>query len=443
MGIKLSEHFGYTKLLKFTFPTIIMMIFNSLYGIVDGIFVSNFAGSDAFAAVNIVWPLIMVFSALGYMIGTGGSALVSKKLGEKEKETANRYFSMLLYFDIVMGIIISIGGYFIIRPIAELIGAEGDILEYGVTYGKILLIPLTPYILQKTFQSFLVAAERPKLGLIITVIAGITNMIFDFILIYVLKMGIVGAAIATGLSQCVGGLVPLVFFMCDNGTQFRLIKTSFEMKPIGKACLNGLSEMMMMMSLSIVNTLYNYQLMRITGSSGIVAYGIIQYVCYTFECFFTGYSNGSAPIISFHFGAKNTDELKNLFKRGIVIVFLSSILLFSSAEILAPFLTRIFVGYDEELYNMSVPAVRIYSILFLITGYNIFASSLFTGLNNGIVSAVISLSRTLIFETTMIFVLPLIFGIYGIWMAVSVAEGITLLVTFTLLILNRKKYRYF
>jgi len=444
MAIKLSEHFNYKKLLKFTFPTIIMMIFNSLYSIVDGIFISNFAGSDALAAVNIIWPIIIILSAIGFMIGSGGSALASKVLGENEKEKANKYFSMLIYFDIIMSIIISIGGRFLIKPICELIGAKGNVLEYSITYGNILFFTITPFILQKTFQSFLVAAERPKFGLVVTVIAGVTNMLFDFLLIYVFKLGIKGAAIATGISQCIGGFVPLVFFMYkNNGTHYHLIKTKLEIKPIWKACLNGLSEMMMLMSLSIVNTLYNYQLLRMAGSGGIVAYGVIQYVCYIFECFFSGYSNGSAPIVSFHYGAKNIDELKNLFKRGLVIIFTSSLILFSSAEILAPFLTKIFVSYDKNLYDMSLTAVRIYSIIFLITGYNVFGSSIFTSLNNGIVSAIISVSRTMIFETTMIFVLPIFFGLNGIWMAVSVAEGITLIVTLILFLLNRKKYQYF
>ncbi|ORX63819.1 mate-domain-containing protein [Anaeromyces robustus] len=444
MAIKLSEHFNYKKLLKFTFPTIIMMIFNSLYSIVDGIFISNFAGSDALAAVNIVWPIIMVFTGIGYMVGSGGSALVSKTLGEDKKEKANKYFSILIYFDILMGIIISIIGRFLLRPISVLIGAKDNVLEYGIIYGNILLFTITAFILQKTFQSFLVAAERPKFGLIITVMAGVTNMFLDFLLIFVFKLGIKGAAFATGISQCIGGLVPLIFFMYkDNGTHYHLIKTKLEIKPIWKACLNGLSEMMMLISLSIVNTLYNYQLLRMVGSGGIVAYGIIQYVCYVFECFFSGYSNGSAPIVSFHYGAKNIDELKNLFKRGLIIIFISSLILFGLAEITSSFLTKIFVGYDQELYDMSLTAVRIYSIIFLITGYNVYGSSIFTSLNNGIVSAIISVSRTIIFETTMIFILPIFFGLNGIWMAVSVAESITLIVTLILFLLNRKKYQYF
>jgi len=304
MGIKLSEHFNYSKLLKFTFPTIIMMIFTSLYGIVDGIFISNFAGSEPFAAINIVWPVIMLFSTVGFMVGTGGSALVSKTLGEEKKEKARQYFSMLIYFEIIVGILFSVIGIFTIRPLSILMGAEGNILDEGVAYGKILLIPLTAFILQNSFQSFMVAAERPKLGLLITVIAGLTNIFFDFLLIYVFDLGITGAAIATAISQCVGGLIPLIFFMFKNSTNYHLVMTGFEIKPIAKACLNGLSEMMMNISLSLVNMLYNYQLLKIEGPNGVIAYGIIMYVSFIFVGTFLGYSNGSAPIVSFHFGAK-------------------------------------------------------------------------------------------------------------------------------------------
>jgi len=443
MAIKLSEHFNYSKLLKFTFPTIIMMIFTSLYGIVDGIFISNFAGSDPFAAVNIVWPVIMIFSTVGFMVGTGGSALVSKTLGEEKKEKARRYFSMLIYLDIVVGIIFSIIGIFTVRPIAILMGAEGQILEDGVLYGKILFIPLTFFILQNSFQSFMVAAEKPVLGLIITVIAGFANMLFDFLLIYVFDMGIIGAAIATGISQCIGGLIPLIFFMCKNSTNYRLVKTGFEIKPIGKACLNGLSEMMMSISLSLVNMLYNFQLLRIEGPNGVIAYGIIMYVSFIFVGTFLGYSNGSAPIVSFHFGAKNTDELKNLFKRSLVIIFIGSFILTGIGEAAAPLLAKVFVGYDDKLYNMTLNAIRIYFISFIIMGYNIYSSAFFTGLNNGIVSAIISISRTLVFEIAMIFILPIFFDLNGVWMAVSAAECLSLIVAIILLILNRKKYNYF
>ncbi|ORX56502.1 mate-domain-containing protein [Piromyces finnis] len=443
MAIKLSEHFNYTKLLRFTFPTIVMMIFTSLYGIVDGIFISNFAGSDPFAAVNIAWPIVMIFSTIGFMVGTGGSALVSKTLGEDKKEKAKRYFSMLIYFEIIAGIIFAVIGILVVKPISQLMGAKDIILDYAVIYGRILFYALPAFILQNSFQSFMITAERPKLGLIITLIAGVTNMILDFVLIYLCKFGVEGAAYASAIGQYVGGLIPLIFFIRKNSTHLRLVKTKIEIKPVAKACLNGLSEMMMNISLSLVNMLYNYQLLRITGKDGVISYGIIMYVSFIFVGTFLGYSNGSAPIVSFHFGAKNTDELKNLFKRSLIIIFLGSLILTGIAEVSSPLLARIFVGYDKELYKMTLKALRIYSISFIIMGYNIYASAFFTGLNNGIVSAIISVFRTIISEIAMIFILPIFFDLDGVWMAVSFAELISLIVSIILLILNRKKYQYY
>jgi len=442
MHIKLSEHFTYSKLLKFTFPTIIMMIFTSLYGIVDGIFISNFAGSDAFAAVNIVWPIVMFFSTIGFMVGSGGSALVSKTLGEGEEEKARKYFSMLIYFEIIAAIILTVIGIFLVRPLSILMGAKDNILEEGVTYGIILFIPLTAYVLQNSFQGFMIAAERPKLGLIITLLSGFSNILFDFLLIFVFKMGIKGAALATGISQCVGGLIPLFYFMRKNSTHFRLVMTKFELKPILKACTNGLSEMLMSVSLSLVNMLYNFQLMRISGKDGVIAYGIIMYVSFIFVGTFLGYANGSAPIVSFHFGAENTDELKNLFKRSLIIICTFSFILTGLAEALAPLLALIFVGYDDNLYSMTLKAFRIYSIAFLILGYNIYASSFFTALNNGIISAIIAISRTLIFQIATIFILPIFFGLNGMWMAISFAEGLSLIISIILLFIYKKKYHY-
>jgi len=443
MPIKLSDHFNYAKLLKFTFPTIIMMIFTSLYGIVDGIFISNFAGSDPFAAVNFVWPLVMMFSTIGFMVGMGGSALVSKTLGEERQETAKRYFSMLIYFEIIVGIIFAVIGIFVVKPVSHLMGAEGEILDYCVRYGRLLFIALPIFILQNSFQSFMIAAERPKLGLFITLIAGFTNIIFDFILIYLCKWGIEGAAIATAISQCVGGLIPLFFFIFKNSTHLRLVATKFEIKPIAKACLNGLSEMMMNISLSLLNMLYNYQLMRITGKDGVIAYGIIMYVSFIFVGTFLGYANGSAPIVSFHYGAKNEDELKNLFKRSLIIIFIFSIVLTGIAEAASPLLAMIFVGYDDDLYKMTLRAIRIYSISFIILGYNIYASALFTALNNGIVSAIIAISRTLVTQIAMVFILPIFFDLDGVWMAVSFSEGISIIISIVLILLNRKKYHYY
>ncbi|OUM70516.1 hypothetical protein PIROE2DRAFT_1393 [Piromyces sp. E2] len=441
--IKLSEHFTYFKLLRFTLPTIIMMIFTSLYCVVDGIFISNCLGSDAFAAVSIVWPINLIYSTIGFMIGIGGGALISKTLGEGKKYLAKRYFSMFIYFDILSGIFFSILGYFTVRPITKLLGAEGDVLEFGVLYGKILFIPLTLCILQNSFQSFFIVAERPKLGLIVSVIAGLTNIVGDFIFVYLCDIGIKGPAIATGISQCVGAILPILYFMIDNDTHLRLEFTKLEFKPIFKACVNGLSEMMIFISVSVVTMLYNYQLLRIKGSDGVIAYGVISYSNYIFVNIFSGYSDGSSPIVSFHFGAKNTDELENLLKKSLIIISTASIVIFGISEGLADVFAIIFVRNDNALFRLTIRAIRIYSIAYIIMGYNVYISSFFTGLNNGIISAIIAMFRTIICQVIMIFVLPLLFDIDGVWMAISFAEGITLFVSLYFIISNRKKYKYY
>lgn len=440
--IGLNEHFNYSKLIKFTLPTIIMMIFTSIYGVVDGVFVSNIVGSDAFAAVNLIMPVIMILGSVGFMIGTGGSALVSKTLGEGRKEDANRYFSILIYFLIFIGIILSILGVIFIRPIAEFLGAEGEILNDCVSYGRVMIILLTAYLLQNSFQSFLVVAEKPKMGLMISLMAGITNMFLDFLFMYVLKIGITGAALATGISWIVGGIIPLIYFKTNASTRLKLVRTRFEVKVVGQASANGASEMMTNLSMSLVNMLYNMQLMKIVGSDGVVAYGIIMYVSFIFSGTYLGYSIGAAPIIGYHYGADNKNELKSLFKKSLVIIGIAAIVLTSLAEILAGSLSGIFVSYDKDLLEMTTKAIRLFSLSFIIGGFNIFASSFFTALNNGFISALISFLRTLVFQAIMIFLLPAILGINGIWLAVVAAEFLSLIVSAICFSINNKRYGY-
>lgn len=442
MRIQLSEHFSYKKLIKFTIPTIIMMIFTSIYGIVDGIFISNCVGSDAFAAVNLIMPAIMILGSIGFMIGTGGSAIVSKTIGEGKKEKANEYFSMLIYLVIIVGIILTIIGIIFLKDIASLLGAKDNILNNSVTYGRVLLIGLVPFLLQNCFQSFLVVAERPQMGLIISIITGVTNMILDFLFIYVFKMGVFGAAAATGISQLIGGIVPLVYFIRKNNSPLQLTKAKFDRKVIIQACTNGSSEMLTNLSMSLVNMLYNMQLMKFAGADGVVAYGIIMYVGFIFSGTYLGYSIGSAPIISYHYGAENKEELKGLLKKSIKLIGITAIVLTSLAEILSKPLASIFVSYDNALLEMTVTAIRLFAISYLISGFNIFASSFFTALNNGLVSAIISFVRTLLFQVAMIFILPEIFGLNGIWLSVVVAEILALIVSSILLICNKKKYEY-
>lgn len=442
MNIRLSDHFSYSKLIRFTLPTIAMMIFTSIYGVVDGVFVSNCVGSDAFAAVNLIMPVIMILGSTGFMIGTGGSAIVSKTLGEKKLEKANEYFSMLIYLCIVSGVILSAIGIIFIKPIAGLLGATGDIASNCIIYGRTVFFMMTGLFLQNAFQSFLVVAEKPKLGLAVTLLAGFTNMFLDFLFVYVLRLRVLGAAVATGISQFVGAIIPVIYFASGKNNILHLKKCRFNKDIIIKTCINGSSEMVTNMSMSLVNMLYNMQLMKYIGTNGVVAYGIIMYVGFIFSGTYIGYSLGSAPVISYHYGAGNKKELKSLFKHSIILLVISSVIMTLLAEVLAKYLAGIFVSYDKQLLELTTTAIRIYSVSYLISELNIFASSFFTALNNGFVSAAISFLRMFLFQIIMILLLPVIIGINGIWIAVTAAEALALVVSVIFVIINRKKYGY-
>ena len=442
MAIQLSEHFTYKKLLRFVLPSIVMMIFTSIYGVVDGLFVSNYAGKTSFAAINLIMPVIMGISALGFMMGTGGSALVAKTLGEGDKEKANDYFSMIVTSTIIGGIILSIIGEIFTPQLARMIGADETMINDSVTYGRVLFASLTAFMLQNVFQSFLVTAEKPNLGLLVTVLAGLTNMVFDYLMVGVFRWEVVGAGIATAMSQIVGGIVPLIYFMRKNNSLLRIKKFKFDGMALLKVCANGSSELMTNLSISIVNMLYNLQLMKLAGKNGVAAYGTIMYVNFVFIAIFLGYSIGTAPIVGYHHGAGNTDELKNLFGKSLKLVGIFGVCLTVLAMFLSGTLSKIFVGYDEELFEMTSNAFRIYAISFLVCGFNIYASSFFTALNNGIISAVISFMRTLVFQILAVLILPILFGLNGIWLSITVAEVLSLIVTITFLVKNKEKYRY-
>lgn len=442
MNIQLSEHFTYGKLLKFTFPSIIMMVFTSIYGVVDGVFVSNFVGSESFAAVNLIMPFLMILGAIGFMLGTGGSALVAFILGTGDGQKANRVFSLMVYVLIVLGGIFMVGGILFMEPMARLLGADEAMLPVCVQYGRIVMLGLIPFMLQNTFQSFLVTAERPHFGLYITIAAGVTNMVLDALFVGVFRWGVAGAAAATVISQIVGGVIPLVYFICPNKSKLRLGKTKMDFRMLGKAAANGSSEFMTNVSMSLVNMLYNWQLMRLIGAQGVAVFGIIMYVSFIFAAIFIGYSMGSAPVIGFHYGAGNKEELKGLFRKSLWILLVFSVVLTGLAMILAKPLAMIFVAYDAELLELTKRALTIYSLSFLMSGFNIFASSFFTALNDGLTSALISFGRTLMFQVASVLLLPLIFDVDGIWAAVILAEGLALILSAVCVIRNRKKYGY-
>lgn len=442
MKIKLSDHFTYSKLLRFVFPSIIMMIFTSIYGVVDGLFVSNFAGKTAFASINLVMPFVMILGGIGFMIGTGGTALVSKVLGEGKKEKANKIFTMMIIFTLLLGTLLSVIGVVSMPWVADFLGATEEMMADCILYGRIVTGFTVAFMLQNVFQSFLIAAEKPKLGLLATVLAGVTNMALDAIFIIVFKWGVAGAAIATGLSQCVGGIFPLIYFSRDNSSLLRLTNTKLEIKPILNACGNGSSELMSNISLSVVSMIYNFQLMKYVGEDGVSAYGVLMYVQFIFVAIYIGYAIGCAPITGYHFGAQNHGELKNILRKSAFLSAISGVVLTILAIVLSSPLAKLFVGYDEELYELTRHAFSLFAYSFLLAGFNIFTSSFFTALNNGAVSAAISFMRTLIFQTSSVLILPIFLGVDGIWWAITVAEVFAFILSLIFLFAKREKYHY-
>ena len=442
MKIQLSDHFNYKKLLRYTFPSIIMMVFTSIYGVVDGFFVSNYAGKTPFTAVNFIMPVLMIMGTCGFMFGTGGGALIAKTMGEGKKEKANRIFSLIVYTSIVCGIVLAVLGILFIRPLAVTLGAEGELLENSITYGRIILMALPAFILQFEFQCLFATAEKPSLGLYVTIAAGVANMLLDALFVAVFRWGLVGAAAATAMSQCVGGIIPLIYFARPNSSILRLGRTVFDGRALGKACVNGASELMSNISMSIVSMLYNIQLLKYAGEDGIAAYGVLMYVSMVFMAIFIGYSVGTAPVIGYHYGAQNHGELKGLLKKSVVLIGIFAVVMFAASYVLSRPLSIMFVGYDEGLLDLTLRAFSIFSFSFLFSGFAIFGSSFFTALNNGIISAAISFMRTLVFQIAAVLILPLIWGVDGIWFSIVAAEIMAVLITAVFLKVNQKKYQY-
>lgn len=442
MKIQLSDHFSYRRLLRFVFPSIVMMIFTSIYGVVDGLFVSNFVGKTPFAAINLIWPVLMALGALGFMIGTGGSAIIAKTLGEGDRKRANQIFSMLVVVTVIGGLLFTVIGMIFLPDISRFLGAEGDMLRDCVTYGRIILAAQSAFMLQNVFQSLLVTAEKPQLGLAFTVAAGMTNIVLDALFVAVLRWGLIGAALATAASQLVGGLAPLFYFLRENDSLLRLTSFRMDWKALAKTCTNGSSELMTNLSMSLVNILYNFQLMRLIGEDGVAAYGVIMYVNFIFIAIFLGYSIGSAPVVGYHYGAENHGELKNLLVKSLVLMGGGGFVLTALAEVLAAPLSQMFVGYDQGLMELTCRGFRIYALSFLITGFNIFGSAFFTALNNGLVSAAISFLRTLLFQIAAVLLLPLVWGVDGIWASIVTAELLAFVVTAGFLVKLRGRYHY-
>ncbi len=440
--IKLSDSFNYKKLLRYTFPAVIMLVFTSIYGVVDGFFVSNFVGKTPLAAVNFIMPLMMILGSVGFMFGTGGSALIAKVIGEGGKEKGNKIFSLIIYISLAISIVLAVLAILFMRPIASALGAEGQLLEDSITYGRLVAIAIPAFVLQTEFQILFATAEKPKIGLYITIAAGVTNILLDALFIVVFSWGLVGAAAATTLSLFVGGVIPLFFFGRKNSSLLQLTKTKFDGQALLRTITNGSSEFVNHISMSIVGVLFNMQLLKYAGVDGVAAYGVIMYINMIFISVYLGYAVGAAPIISYHFGAKNYHELKGLLKKSVVIMAGFSLIMFALAQVLAKPMSMVFVGYDQGLMDMTQRALYLYAFSFLFSGVGIFGSSFFTAMNDGLISALIAFMRTLIFQTGAVLIFPLLWGVDGIWLSVVLAEAMSLFVITLFFIGNRRKYHY-
>lgn len=442
MRAQLSNHFTYRKLFSFVLPPIAMMLLTSVYTMVDGLFVSHFVGKTAFAAVNFVFPVVMLMAGLGSMFGTGGTALVAKTLGEGATNRAKRYFTQIILMAGIFGTLMGGLGCLQLLEICQLLGATSELLPDALIYGRIMLLFLPCCILQWTFQSLLITAEKAQLAFWLSVAGGVTNIVLDAIFMAGLGWGVAGAALATGLSQVVAGMVPVLYFLLPNNSLLQFRRTRFQPRPMLQACTNGASELVSSISGAVVGMLFNYQLIRYFGEDGVAAYGVVMYVSFFFVAIFIGYDMGSTPLLAYNHGAKNHTELRNLFRKSVTFVGACGTGLALLATLLARPIATLFVGYNEGLTLLTEHAFRVYGFSFALMGYNIFASGLFTAMNNGLISATISLLRTLVFQTAAILCLPLIFGTEGIWWAVAVAEVSSLACSAYFILKYRKQYHY-
>ncbi len=440
--IQLSDHFDYKRLLRYTCPSVVMLVFTSIYGVVDGFFVSNYAGKTPFAAVNFIMPLLMILGCVGFMFGTGGGALIAITMGAGRMKKANELFSQIVFASAGCGILLAAFGFLFLRPVASMMGAEGRLLEDCLTYGRILLIAIPFYVLQYEFQCLFATAGKPKLGLYVTVAAGVTNILLDALFVAGFRWGLEGAAAATSISQFVGGIIPVFYFGRKNDSPLRLVRCGFDGGALLKVCINGSSELMSNISMSLVSMMYNVQLMKYAGENGVAAYGVLMYVGMIFSAVFIGYSVGAAPVVGYHYGAQNSEELKGLLKKSIVLVGIFAVCMFASGQLLSAPLSRMFVGYDKELFDMTVHAFTVFSFSFLFSGFAILGSSFFTALGDGLVSALISFLRTLVFQCLSVLIFPLFWQLDGIWFSIVAAEIMAVVVTVLFLFGKRKKYHY-
>lgn len=441
MSNSIAKDFKFFSLIWFAFPTMIMMMFMSLYTIVDGIFISRLLGTDALSGANIVYPVISLIIAAGVMLATGGSALIGKKLGEGKEEEARGNFSFLILNGIGIGMFFLVVGNLFLDPVIRLLGATDRLLPYCADYLSVSLFLAPACMLQLIFQTFFVTAGQPALGLILTIGGGIANMVLDYLFMGPLEMGIRGAALATGIGQLIPAVAGLLYFLCSRKTLW-LVKPRGDFAVIKESCFNGASEMVTNLSGAVVTFLYNFMMLKYLGESGVAAITIVLYGQFLFNALYMGFSMGVAPVISYNYGSDNRRLLQRIFKICISFVSVSSILITAIALVASPAIVEVFTPKGSGTYEIAKTGFLLFSVNYIFAGINIFASAMFTAFSDGKVSAVISFVRTFVMIVINIFLLPYLIGVNGIWLAVPAAECMTLFLSCGYFWTKRKKYHY-
>ena len=442
MKNSLEKDFNFIGLLRFTLPTVVMMIFTATYTIVDGFFVSRFIGTDALSSVNIAFPLFNAALAIGVMIGAGGSALIAKKMGEGKAQEAKENFTLLIVSCFVIGAILMAAAGLNMEPLMRFLGADDKLLPGCMTYGYLLLPFAIPTLLQMAFQYWFVTAGKAELGLKLTVAAGIANMVLDYVFIVLFDWGVAGAAIATGSGILIPSMFGLVFFARNKSGTLHLVKPRWDGQVLVKSCTNGASEMVTELSNAITTFLYNIVMMRLAGSDGVASMTIVLYLDFLLKSALLGFAMGVGPVFSYNYGSQEHDKLKKFFKYSIKFVSITSVCLFTFAYVFAPQLSGIFAEEGTMVYELAVKGFKLYCFGFLFTGVSIFSSALFTAFSNGAVSATISFFRTFLFIVVGLLTLPNIIGITGAWISGPIGECVAMLVSVGFLVVFRKKYKY-
>lgn len=438
----IAQEFNLISLLRFVAPTVVMLVFMSLYQMVDAVFVSKFVGENALSALNIVYPFPSIVIAVSIMLATGGSAIIARNMGEGKEKEAKENFSFIVLVGAVIGVAIATAGILFIEPLIYMLGATPSLYDYCYEYLFILVLSVPLSVFQMLFQSFFVTAGKPHLGLTLTVLGGVSNIVLDYVFIVLCGFGVSGAALATSIGYSIPGLFGLIYFAVSRKGTLYFVKPVFRWGVLFKCCINGSSEMVNNLAVAVTTFLFNVLMLKYEGEAGVAAITIVLYAQFLMTSAFMGFSSGIAPVVSFNYGSGNVRQLKKIFKISVWVIAVVSAAVFVIAETCSDVVIMVFTPAGSEVFGLTKYGFAIFSFSFLCTGMNIFASALFTAFSNGKISAILSFLRTFVFLTACLLFLPLFWGVDGIWLAVPVAEVMALFVSVYYLVRFKKVYQY-